>query len=55
MQIEEKPTGIPPFDTPFSWIGGEARVKALVERFYGPWPMVKQACDTYYFRHTIQV
>jgi hemoglobin len=34
MQIEEKPTGIPPFDTPFSWIGGEARVKALVERFY---------------------
>ncbi|MFT4190578.1 MAG: group II truncated hemoglobin [Comamonas sp.] len=30
MQIEEKP----PYDTPFEWIGGEARVQALVERFY---------------------
>jgi hemoglobin len=34
MQIEEKPAGTPPFDTPFLWIGGEDRVKALVERFY---------------------
>lgn len=24
----------PPYDTPFEWIGGEAVVKALVERFY---------------------
>lgn len=30
MQIQEKP----PYDTHFEWIGGEARVKALVERFY---------------------
>ncbi len=30
MQIQEKPK----FDTPFEWIGGEAKVKALVERFY---------------------
>jgi hemoglobin len=30
MQIQEKP----PFATPFEWIGGEERVKALVERFY---------------------
>ena len=30
MQIQEKP----PYDTHFAWIGGEARVKALVERFY---------------------
>ncbi len=30
MQIEEKLK----FATPFEWIGGEARVKALVERFY---------------------
>ena len=30
MQIEEKPK----FDTPFEWMGGEANVKALVERFY---------------------
>mgnify|MGYP000346550516 FL=1 len=30
MQIEDKP----PFDTPFEWIGGEARVRALTERFY---------------------
>ncbi len=34
MQIEEKPPGNPPFATPFEWIGGEERVKALVERFY---------------------
>ena len=30
MQIQEKPK----FDTPFEWIGGEANVKALVDRFY---------------------
>ena len=30
MQIEEKS----PFDTPFAWIGGEDRVRALTERFY---------------------
>ncbi|WP_429949415.1 group II truncated hemoglobin [Comamonas sediminis] len=30
MQIEEKP----PFDTPFDWIGGEEKVRALVDRFY---------------------
>lgn len=30
MQVTEKP----PFATPFEWIGGEERVKALVERFY---------------------
>ena len=30
MQIQEKPK----VDTPFEWIGGEANVKALVERFY---------------------
>jgi len=30
MQIEEKS----PFDTPFEWIGGEARVRELVDRFY---------------------
>ena len=30
MQIQEKPK----FDTPFEWIGGEANVQALVERFY---------------------
>lgn len=30
MQIQEKP----PYDTPFEWIGGEDKVKALVERFY---------------------
>ena len=34
MQIEEKPPGTAPFDTPFAWMGGEERVKALVERFY---------------------
>ena len=34
MQIEEKPPGTSPFDTPFAWIGGEANIKALVERFY---------------------
>jgi hemoglobin len=30
MNIDEKPA----FDTPFEWIGGEARVQALVDRFY---------------------
>ncbi len=30
MQIQEKPK----FETPFAWIGGEAKVKALVDRFY---------------------
>ena len=30
MQIEEKPQ----YATPFEWIGGEARVLALTERFY---------------------
>ncbi|MGC3987773.1 MAG: hypothetical protein QM777_25325 [Pseudorhodoferax sp.] len=30
MQIEEKPA----FATPFEWIGGEDKVRALVERFY---------------------
>ena len=30
MHIEEKPA----FDTPFEWIGGETRVRALVDRFY---------------------
>jgi hemoglobin len=34
MQIEEKPPGTAPFDTPFAWIGGESSIKALVERFY---------------------
>ena len=30
MKIQEKPK----FDTPYEWIGGDTRVKALVERFY---------------------
>jgi len=30
VQIQDKPL----FDTPFEWIGGEDRVKALTERFY---------------------
>ena len=30
IQIQEKP----PFETLFEWIGGEAHVKALIERFY---------------------
>jgi len=30
MQIQEKP----PFATHFEWIGGEDKVKALVDRFY---------------------
>ena len=30
MQNDEKP----PFDTPYAWIGGDDKVKALVERFY---------------------
>jgi hemoglobin len=25
---------VDPLNTPFAWIGGEARVKALTERFY---------------------
>jgi len=27
-------TPVDPLNTPFAWIGGEARVKALTERFY---------------------
>ena len=34
MQIEEKPLGTPLFATPFEWLGGEDKVKALVDRFY---------------------
>ena len=34
MQIEEKPPGQPPCDTPFEWLGGEDKVRQLVERFY---------------------
>jgi hemoglobin len=34
MQIEEKPPGTPPFATPFDWIGGEERIRAMVDRFY---------------------
>ncbi len=34
MQIEEKPAGNPPHETPFEWIGGEARIREVVERFY---------------------
>ena len=30
MHSEDKPS----YDTPFEWIGGEEKVKALVERFY---------------------
>jgi hemoglobin len=30
MHIEEKP----PFETPYEWIGGEGRVRELVDRFY---------------------
>ncbi len=30
MQIEDKP----PFDTPFEWIGGEAPIQRMVDRFY---------------------
>ena len=30
MQIQDKP----PFATPYEWIGGEEKVKALVNRFY---------------------
>jgi len=30
MPTEDKP----PFDSPFEWMGGEERVKALAERFY---------------------
>ena len=34
MNIEDKPPGEPPFETPFAWIGGESQVHALVDRFY---------------------
>ena len=34
MNIEDKPPGTPPFETPFAWIGGESQVHALVDRFY---------------------
>ena len=34
MNIEEKPPGSPPFETPFAWIGGEGQIQALVDRFY---------------------
>lgn len=34
MNIEDKPPGNPPFETPFAWIGGESQVHALVDRFY---------------------
>jgi len=34
MHLEDKPAPTPCLETPFAWIGGEARVKALVERFY---------------------
>jgi hemoglobin len=30
MHIEEEP----PFETPYEWIGGEGRVRELVDRFY---------------------
>ena len=30
MNIEEKP----PLDTPFEWIGGEPKIRQLVDRFY---------------------
>ncbi|KQT08975.1 group II truncated hemoglobin [Ramlibacter sp. Leaf400] len=30
MQIQDKP----PHETPFEWIGGEEKVRALVDRFY---------------------
>ena len=34
MNIEDKPPGNPPFETPFAWIGGESQIHALVDRFY---------------------
>ena len=34
MPAEQPLAETPPFETPFAWIGGEAHVKALVERFY---------------------
>ena len=34
MSAAQQPEETPPFDTPLAWIGGEERVKALVERFY---------------------
>ena len=34
MQIEEKPPGTPPYDTPYAWIGGDEKIRAVVDRFY---------------------
>ena len=34
MNIEDKPPGNPPLETPFAWIGGESQIHALVDRFY---------------------
>ena len=34
MPVDENASKVPAFETPFAWIGGEERVKALVERFY---------------------
>ena len=34
QQASQQAEETPPFDTPFAWLGGEERVKALVERFY---------------------
>ena len=34
MNIEDKPPGNPPFETPFAWIGGESQVHVLIDRFY---------------------
>lgn len=34
MPTEDPTPATAPFDTPFAWLGGEERVKALVERFY---------------------
>ena len=34
MCIEEKPACNTPFETLYEWIGGEERIKALVEHFY---------------------
>jgi hemoglobin len=41
MQIQEKP----PQGTPFEWIGGEEKVKALVERFYDLMDLEPQYAD----------
>ncbi|MDB5842958.1 MAG: globin, partial [Polaromonas sp.] len=34
MHIEDPLAETPSPESPFAWIGGEERVKALVERFY---------------------